>query len=558
MSCLYIVRKTVSHFTFLYKEIISIIQTKMASLTPKDLLLASQLEADQVASLLSPYGFKEIPKADANLQAMAEDPRARQLLAEIIHELLDCLSRSADPDQALNYFERFTKATIDKIHLLSYLQATPRVLELLATTFGGSPFMAEILIRDPEYLYWVSDPRLLDQVRTKKELTRDLSEALKHLRTKAKQLDVLRIFKRKEILRIGIRDLLKMSDVEETGEALSTLAEVLIQKAYEISDRAMRREEGTPFHKDSSGKKVRTGFTVLAMGKLGGGELNFSSDVDLMYLYASDRDGVSRGGASGRSAATSKEEYFKRLSQKITSALSDVTPEGYVYRVDLRLRPEGKMGSLAHSLQGFRRYYATRGETWERLALTKAWPVAGDRSLGMKFVKTVIPFIHGRPFDRTARSEVKRIKERIDQKMSARGLTRRNVKLGFGGIREIEFVVQSLQASFGSKVPEIRERNTRKALRRLLDHGLLSEAEHRDLSAAYRFLRDVENKLQMVSDVQTHAIPVDSQEVRACAIRLGYRDGAQGTAQDNAINRFLKERDDHTGRVHRIFEDRFR
>jgi len=526
----------------------------MNSLNPKDLLLASRLDDAQVASLLSPYGFKEIPKADANLQAMADDPRARQLLAEIIQELLDGLSRSANPDQGLNYFERFTKAAIDKIHLLSYLQATPRVLELLATTFGGSPFMAEILIRDPEYLYWVSDPRLLNQERKKKDLIRDLSDALKHLRTETKQLEVLRIFKRKEILRIGVRDLLKMSDVEETGAALSALAEVLIQKAYEVSDRAMRREEGTPFHKDSSGKRVRTGFTVLAMGKLGGGELNFSSDVDLMYLYASDRGGVSRSGASGRSAAISKEEYFKRLSQKITSALSDVTPEGYVYRVDLRLRPEGKMGSLAHSLPAFLRYYASRGETWERLALTKTWPVAGDRSLGMKFMKKVTRFIHGRPFDRKARSEVKRIKERIDQKMSARGLSRRNVKLGFGGIREIEFIVQSLQVSFGGKAPGIRGRNTRKALRRLLDHGFLSKEEHRDLSAAYRFLRDLENKLQMVSDVQTHAIPVDSEEVRACAIRLGYRDGAQ----ESAVDRFSKEYDGHTNRVHRIFQDRFR
>jgi glutamate-ammonia-ligase adenylyltransferase len=526
----------------------------MKSLNPKDLLLASRLDAEQVASLLSPYGYKEIPKADANLQAIADDPRARQLLAEIIEELLECMSRSADPDQALNYFERFTKSTIDKIHLLSYLNATPRVLELLTTTFGGSPFMSEILIRDPEYLYWISDPRILNHERKKKDLIRDLSDALKDLRTGPKQLDVLRVFKRKEILRIGVRDLLKMSDVEETGAALSILAEVLIQKAYEISDRAMQREEGTPFHKDSSGKRIRTAFTVLAMGKLGGGELNFSSDVDLMYLYASDRDGVFRRGTSGRSAAMSKEEYFKGLSQKITSALSDVTPEGYVYRVDLRLRPEGKMGSLAHSLQAFLRYYASRGETWERLALTKAWPVAGDRSLGMKFLKRVIPFIHGRPFDRKARTEVKRIKERIDQKMSARGLSRRNVKLGFGGIREIEFVVQSLQASFGTKFPGIRERNTRKALRRLLDHGLLSEAEHRDLSAAYRFLRDVENKLQMVSDIQTHAIPVDSEEVRACAIRLGYRDGAPG----NAIDRFSKEYDDHTSRVHRIFQERFR
>lgn len=525
----------------------------MEALSPKDLLLASRLDAEQVASLLRPYGFKEITKADANLQAMADDPRARQLLAEIIEELLSCLAGSADPDQALNFFERFAKAAFNKVHLFSYLKETPRVLELLATTFGGSPFMAEILIRDPEYLYWVSDPPILNQDRNKKDLIRDLSDALKHLKTVQKKLDVLRIFKRKEILRVGVRDLLKLASVESTVEALSILAEVLIQKAFEISERAIRREHGTPFHTGPGGEKIRTGFTVLGMGKLGGGELNFSSDVDLIYLYASDQGGVARRGNSDRSAATSKADYFKRLSQKITSALSDITPEGYVYRVDLRLRPEGNTGTLALSLRAFERYYAARGETWERLALIKAWPVAGDRSLGMKFLKKVISFVHGRPFDPQAWNEVKRIKDRIDRKMSARGQSRRNVKLGFGGIREIEFVVQSLQASFGKKFPKIRERNTRKALRRLLDHKLLSEEEHRDLLAAYRFLRDVENKLQMVSDFQTHAIPVELEEVRACALRLGYRD----SAQDKAVELFLSDYDGHTGRVHRIFLDRF-
>ena len=160
------------------------------------------------------------------------------------------------------------------------------------------------------------------------------------------------------------------------------------------------------------------------------------------------------------------------------------------------------------------------------------------------------PFIHGRPFDRNALNEVKRIKDRIDLKISARGPNHQNVKLGFGGIREIEFIVQSLQAAFGGKFTILRERGTRKALRRLFDRGLLSREEHRELSAAYRFLRDIENKLQMVSDFQTHAIPVEAEEVRACAIRLGYRDQGQGRAADQ----FLKDYQAHTGRVHRLFE----
>jgi [glutamine synthetase] adenylyltransferase / [glutamine synthetase]-adenylyl-L-tyrosine phosphorylase len=525
----------------------------MAGLNPKDLLLAARLDAEQVATLLRPYGFREIQKADANLQAMADDPRARQLLADLIEEFLACVSRSADPDQSLTYFERFAKAAIHKVNLFSYLVSSPRVLDLLATTFGASPFMSEILIRDPEYLYWVSDSRILNPERKKKEMIRALSDMLKGIKTESKQLDLLRIFKRKEILRIGIRDLLKLASVESTGAALSDLAEVVIQKCYEISDRAIRREMGTPYHMGPGGKKVRTGFTVLAMGKLGGGELNFSSDVDLMYLYASDQGGIRGPGQAVRSGSLSQEDYFKRLSQKITSALSDVTSEGYLYRVDLRLRPEGNAGTLAHSLKAFERYYAARGETWERLALIKAWPVGGDRSLGVKFLKKVAPFIHGRPFGRNALQEVKRIKDRIDRKMSARGQSHRNVKLGLGGIREIEFVAQSLQASFGRKFPKVRERSTGKALRKLFDRGLLSPEEYRELSSAYRFLRDVENKLQMVSDFQTHSIPVESGEIRACAIRMGYATGGA----DTAVDRFLKDYGDHTRRVHGIFQSRF-
>jgi [glutamine synthetase] adenylyltransferase / [glutamine synthetase]-adenylyl-L-tyrosine phosphorylase len=525
----------------------------MARLDIKDLLLAPKLESGQVTSLLSPYGFKDIEKADANLQEMADDPRARQLLTEILEELLSCLSQSADPDRALNYLERFTKAALNRINLYSYLKGSPHTLELLAKTFAASPFMAEILIRDPEYLYWVSDSRTLHQERKRREIERDISGALKNIRTYEKKLDILRILKRKEILRIGVRDLLKLSTVEETVASLSILAEALIQKAYQICEASIRKKCGIPFHKGTSGERVRTGFTVLGMGKLGGGELNFSSDVDLIYLYASDQGGVSQGRARAPSVSTAKANYFRELAQMLTAALNEITNEGYVYRVDLRLRPEGRAGSIAYSLNGFKRYYAARGETWERMALIKARPVAGDRALGVKFIAAVIPFIYGRPFDLKALEEIKRIKVRIDQKISRREQTHRNVKLGFGGIREIEFIVQSLQLCYGRKFPKIRERTTMKALRSLLACRLLSEEEFRCLSEAYPFLRDVENKLQMVYDFQTHALPSEEKELRECALRLGYQDTDRCTATEE----FLKDYHFHTGRVNGVFQSVF-
>jgi glutamate-ammonia-ligase adenylyltransferase len=525
----------------------------MASLDVKDLLLAPKLEPAQVASLLSPYGFRDTERADANLQAMADEPRARLLLAEILEELLSGLSQSAEPDQGLDRFERFAKAAVNKINLFSYLKDVPRTIELLAKTFGGSPFLSEILIRDPTYFYWVSDLRILHEGRKKTALLQDLSDALRHLKTEEKKLDVLRLFKRKEILRIGIRDLLRVSTVEQTLDSLSDLAEALIQKSYEICDASLQQQYGTPSHRDASGKKVRTAFTVLGMGKLGGGELNFSSDVDLIYLYASD-DGKTSGSRSARSShGLENREYFRRLSQKLTTALSEMTNEGYVYRVDLRLRPEGRAGDIACSLKGFRHYYATRGETWERLALIKAWPVAGDRSLGKKFLSMVRPFIYRRPFEFKALEEVGRIKERIDRKIAARGQTDHHVKLGFGGIREIEWVVQALQIFFGGKIPHIRERNTLKALKALHRQKLLSSEEHRLLSEAYIFMRDVENKLQMVYDFQIHSLPTTPQELQACALRLGYRD-KEGTS---AADLFLKDYRHHTSLVNRLFQSLF-
>jgi [glutamine synthetase] adenylyltransferase / [glutamine synthetase]-adenylyl-L-tyrosine phosphorylase len=507
----------------------------------KDLLLASRLDPQQVAALLSPYGFKEPARADANLQALADDAPARLSLADILEELLDNVSQSADPDQALNFFERFARATVNKTHLFSYLKDSPRTLEILARTFGGSPYMAEILIRDPHYLYWVTDPQILHDVRKKREIEREVARALKTLADERKRLDYLRIIKRRETLRIGVRDLLRLCSVEETLTDLSNLAETLISAARRICSSALSGEYG--IHRKAFG-----GFTILAMGKLGGGELNFSSDVDLTYLYAFDQEKVIEDGVT-----ISASEYFRRLCQKITMALSEFTGEGYVYRVDLRLRPEGKAGNIAYSLDGFERYYQSRGETWERLALLKARAVAGDLALGRQFLEMARRFIYDRPFDLKALEEVRNIKRKIDLKQHSRQKRGRNVKLGSGGIREIELIAQALQVCYGSRAPQIRERSTMKALGAIRDQSLISAEECETLSQAYVFLRDVENKLQMVDDAQTHLLPIDGQELAACARRLGYSDDELGAAVDH----FMRDYQRHTGHVNRIFGEIF-
>jgi [glutamine synthetase] adenylyltransferase / [glutamine synthetase]-adenylyl-L-tyrosine phosphorylase len=495
----------------------------------KDLLLAERLNPLQVAELLGPYGLKDIPKADRNLQSLASDPVDRVILADMLENLLNGISQSADPDQALTYFERFAQAALKKTSLFTYLRDAPRMMDVLATTLGASRYMAEILIRDPQHFYWLTDPEILERQRRKREIERDVLQAFRALTGEMAQLDYLRVLKRREMLRIGVRDLLRLCTVEETLASLSILAEVLISAVYWVSASALRREYGL------SGQ-VFTDFTVLAMGKLGGGELNFSSDVDLIYLYSSDAE---------QSESVSPREYFRRLCQKITLGLSQFSSEGYIYRVDLRLRPEGS-GDLAYPLDGYRRYYTSRVGTWERLALLKAWPVAGNRTLGRAFLEMAGEFIYDKPFDVTALEDVRNMKRRINQQMNSRGQSGRNVKLGTGGIREIELIAQSLQVRHGRHLPQIRLRTTLTALATLCEQSLMSADECDALTRAYVFLRDVENKLQMTNDAQTHSLPVEQEELTTLARMLRY----------DSTRSFLNDYQRHTGEVNRIFDAR--
>ena len=501
----------------------------------RDLLLASRLDATRVADLLASYGVADFEKADANLQSAAGNPGERLLLAEILPDLMSCVSGSANPDQALTYFERFTSATANRATLFTHLKNSRQALDILAKSLGGSTYMAEILIRDPHHFYWVTDPQILNRIRRKRAIQRDLLQTLKRLGKEVKQLGYLRAVKRREMLLIGVRDLLRIASVEETLTALSVLAEALISATYAVSATALRRIHKIP-------PKVFSSFTVFAMGKLGGGELNFSSDVDLMFVYASNGE---------KAPGIPAQDYFRRLAQKIASGLSSFTGEGYVYRVDLRLRPEGDAGNLADPLDGYERYYRTRMGSWERLALLKAWPVAGSWMLGRRFLEMSRPFICNPPFDLDALADVREMKAKLDDKVSARGQTDRNVKLGTGGIREIEMVVQAIQASHGARIPRILERNSLRSLLVLRSESLLSQEDFETLQRAYVFLRDVENKLQMVDDAQTHSLPRELEELRICARLLGY---SATTPAESPEDPFMREYQRHTSGVNRIFE----
>jgi glutamate-ammonia-ligase adenylyltransferase len=440
------------------------------------------------------------------------------------------------------------------------------MLDLVCSIFGSSDSLAFTLVCDPLLIYWLAEQHVLSNAPTRVGMERTIRQQVGRVMAPELKLDALRRFRRREMLRIGVRDLLRLADVVETTASLSDLASILIDEAYRIVDVDLRARYGAPMHKNRQGRWVETGFTVIGMGKLGGHELNYSSDVDVLYVCES-HEGETRPVVSGRTKSKSpaqggisNEEYFERLARDLTKVLTEQTHEGFVYRVDLRLRGEGSVGQLTRSLEDYAKYYRTRGQVWERLSLLKAWPVAGSMKVGKAFIKMVQPFVLAPSSKRlnveqglAVVNEVRSVKEKIDAKMAERGHEQRNVKLGVGGIREIEFFVQTIQVLAGSRVPALLDRSTLGALKRFVRLKLISGKERDGLTAAYVFLRDLEHKLQMVHDLQTHSLPDQEDELERCAIRMGY----DGTDRPTALTQFQADHAAHRSLVHDLFRSFF-
>lgn len=547
-------------------------------MTPEDLLLAPELSQEQVNEFLRPYGFKDPQAADRNLQLIAEDLTNRQMLARIVGALLNVACESPDPDAALNYLERYFAAVAHQANFLGFLSDTAEALEALIFILGTSPFSAEILIRNPEYFYWLLDQLGSTWAKSRHAYLQEARQIISRFDNATHRLHALARFKRREMLRIGARDILKVTDVIGTVTELSNLADAVVQTVYEICHAKLVNKHGVPVYRDQQENLRLARFAILGMGKLGGRELNYSSDIDLIYCHDGEHgqtvfeieqakhDGATANSAvlsdfhvsspmpqvelrSGGTATISNPEFFKKLAQAITHELSTVTEEGYFYRVDLRLRPEGSAGSLVSSLAACKNYYASWGETFERLALIKARSVGGSEELGQEFCEALTPFVFRKFLDFAALEEIQEIKARIDSKLGPK--KELNVKLGWGGIREIEFFIQAMQLIYAGRIPALQERNTVMALDKLLAHKFLSAQEHQDLRHAYLFLRDLEHKLQMVFHFQTHELPTEEEKLHKCARRLGI----QGSSVAETVDQFLRIYQSHTSNVSRIFQN---
>ncbi|MFQ5850162.1 MAG: bifunctional [glutamate--ammonia ligase]-adenylyl-L-tyrosine phosphorylase/[glutamate--ammonia-ligase] adenylyltransferase [Candidatus Binatia bacterium] len=419
-------------------------------------------------------------------------------------------------------------------------------LSALVHLLGGSPYLSDILIREGRK--W---PNLFLQQMTVSQKT--VSEHLSKLYDLLKgelSLDSiargLRQYKQREFLRIGARDLSLSASVEETMRELTSLAEASLEAAYRLCRAKLETEFGPPL---IPGTERKNRFVILGMGKLGGEELNFSSDVDIIYLYEDERGGT-RQGPKG---SVGSRDFFSKLAEMITRMMGEVTEDGFVFRTDLRLRPLGRNGPLVQSVGSALLYYESWGQCWERAALIKARPVAGDRELGNQFIHDVTPFIYRRYLDFTTVEELREMKTRIERELVRPEKRERNLKLGSGGIREIEFFTQALQLLNGGYESRIRDRNTIRALDLLARHGFVPRREQRDLSRAYRFLRDVEHKIQMFQQAHSHQIPEDEEEEESLARRLNYRKINHTTERELFWRDYLE----HTSLVRKTFERLF-
>jgi len=434
--------------------------------------------------------------------------RVRPGLAAVIPPLL---VDSPDPDGALNLLERWSESA--GTELLNLVDRHRSLAHCALTVFGYSQFLGETLLQNPDIFQVLLREENLDRTHSHEEFR----EAFARFRSRSFETDIallLARFKRREYIRIMLRDVLGFASLAETTGEISALSDVLVEEALRECETELHRKYGQPQHRDRENRLVGTPFAVLALGKLGGNELNYSSDIDLFFIYGD--------GDADDDAPITNREYFVRLGQQITNVLSRATPEGFVFRIDLRLRPQGREGETAISLGHALRYYSETAQDWERQAMIKARPAAGDVKLARRFVRTLHEHVYTDQVNFAAiETALQALEKMRDKRLPVRDGAI-DVKLDPGGIRDIEFLVQCLQRVYGGKERWLRSGGTLFSLQKLHDKRHISGNDFHHLTTAYEFLRGIEHRLQLRHGQQTHRIPTAEHELEILARSLGH------------------------------------
>lgn len=449
-----------------------------------------------------------------------------------------------DPKRAGATRERLEAAGAgDRLNQMSAAQAN-----VLAALFAGSQAMSDWLAAHPDWLA-VLDAETIRFPRRKQGLRGEVAGWFKPLLAAEDFTGALarvRGFKQQQMLRIATRDLARLSNAVEITQEISDVADVCLDAVWQVCWQQLTKRFGRPYHQDANECWQETKGCVLGMGKLGGQELNYSSDVDVLFVYTDEGQVFKEAPAKGKTPrpTMSNHQFFNRLAEAFIAEVSRMTDEGSLFRIDLRLRPEGDAGPLTRSLDSYENYYAQWGQTWERMMLIKARGVAGSESLAGEFLEMVQNFRYPRSVNENVLREVAAMKARIENEILRGDELERNVKLGRGGIREIEFVAQTLQLLHAGRQPFLQLPQTLPCLAKLAQYKLLETDDATRLDAAYRFLRDVEHRLQMEQNLQTHTLPKEPAALERIARLMGFK-----TAKT-----FEVARREHTHQVRAVYD----
>lgn len=476
----------------------------------------------------------DFPQASFHDPHKAEENWLRleaRLASALNAPLASLLAQSPDPDGALNLLERY--ARLAPAEILRELARWPGALTYLVAAFSFGSLLAEPFLAEPALALQFAHDRRFASLGSREGILQDYAR-FSTTHPASSLAEQLARFKRRNSVRIALKDVLGLATLAETTLELSLLADVILGQALVDADQELERRYGQPQYRDAQGRVARSGFSIVSLGKLGGSELNYSSDIDLLFLYA--HDGETAGGREAGSEISNK-EYFVRLAQAVTGRLGEATSEGPVFRVDLRLRPEGDQGDLAISLNAALDYYAHRARDWELQMLIKARHSAGDARLIRAFLRGVEPHIYGSAADFEAVESILDSRERISRRLREGRSEALDVKRHPGGIRDIEFLTQCLQRLHGTREPWVRSGGTLHALRKLNDKGLIPDRDYAVLTSSYEFLRKVEHRIQLERGQQSHRLPPESSALDRLARRVGVEIPAGQTAGSALVAR---------------------
>ena len=468
---------------------------------------SARLSREALQERLQVLGFRDVVRAARTLDGLVSGTTRRAKLFRVLTPaLLRFLSSTPLPDGGLFHFLRLGEALESRVDILGALRDNPPGIEFMARVLGSGRLLGEVLIHVPEELATIADPRGPGEIKDRERLVREGKASL-GWRDPDHRLDGLRRFKRREMLRIALSDL-SGADVSEVGAGLAALADACV---------------------DSALTEVDIPFAVIGMGKLGGLELNYASDIDVMFVHEGDP------------------REAEDVAETLLRAIGEVTPEGQAFRMDAALRPEGKSGPLARSLDSYLEYYKRWSEPWEHLALIKARACAGDEGLGSRFVEATRELAYPKRPGKDAVAQIRHLKARMEKERIPRGVEpRRHLKLGPGGLSDVEFAIQMLQFHHAGTTPSLRVPGTLEALAAARSAGLVEDAEASRLDETYRFLMRLRNRLFMLDGRPNDVLPTKPEDLDALGVALGYRKQPRQELEEEYLR--------HTRRARRIAE----